>query len=1215
MDMGSTGLRNIDWGPYEEDTAEKFEILKAKLREADYVVYSSKRIYDSVDELPERYPMTNLYYEAMRDGRLGFEMAQEVTSPPRIFGWSFDDRHADESWSLYDHPQVTIYRKVRDLSDAEYDALFARTWEQAIPYYRGKDSPLSPLLEALGLGSQPASAERGLVSAVVGLLAGEADSGLEIQSERISGRADLMLDQSLAQLPLVDNYRWNAIASESTWLSVVVWWLAVALLGWTTWPFLFALLPALRDRGYLMSKTFGWLVAGWLLWVSASTGLMHNTVRSAWLVCGLLIVMGALAGWRQRRVIGEWIGPRRGLLVALEALFGAAFLAFVLIRMANPDLWQPWFGGEKFMEFAFLNGILRSPTFPPVDPHFAGGYINYYYYGLFLVAFLVKLTGIYAEVAFNLAIAMLFAMTAANAFALAFTAGVGSRTEAQIPSPSAPTPYTLAPARASTPVFSGFGAAMLAPLFVGLVGNLDGFGQIVRVLAERSTIQVQSALPGVEVLVAGMVGLMQVATGRATLPPYDFWGPSRVIPNTINEFPYWSFLFADLHPHLISMPIALLLLGVILAGILVRQTNRRWWGRQVTALLILCTFLLGTLASANLWDLPTYFGLVTLGLLVSEFRANGRALSASRWLLVAVSALLMLAGAFVFYLPFFRSFANVGVAGIGWVRAGDDLGPWLLIWGFLGFVMVSWLFYGVTQRAYPYARRGPISVHQAHADLPAGESSAEVDILLQPTPAAPPAAPDERTDYVAVPSSLAGSTADRGGQGFDADSPKPTGVERLARAVVVRFDRLPRLLYLHARLVRQPTLAYLLAAALIPATLMAAGVSLVWGRTVLALCLAPIGFAFLVLWRRGAGVDGGAAFANLLAFTGLAILAGTQVIYLKDFLQGGDWYRMNTVFKFFIQVWLLWAVAAAIAMPRLWAACNAWFRYGPWLSGEQQRKPSTPHEVPFAGAARVELRSRELQDMGEAGALPSGARWLQRRLLPRAWQLLCVALLVMSSAYLLWGTPARLSQRLVGWRPPFGTLNGLEYMAQGRYSWPDDGHQIELRHDAQAIRWLLDNVRGNPVVMETAEVDYYRAGSSRVASLTGLSGLRGMHAPEQRYAEQVATRDSLHREFWETGDPARTQEILDELAVSLIYVGQLERFLHPEGVAKLEAMADEGRLAPIYQNEGVVIYAVPGRMVATPQGYLVPQLPEAGHDGASDTGYNDAPALTGGGQA
>ena len=92
------------------------------------------------------------------------------------------------------------------------------------------------------------------------------------------------------------------------------------------------------------------------------------------------------------------------------------------MRLLNPDLWQPWFGGEKLMEFAFLNGILRSPTFPPVDPHFAGGLINYYYFGIYLVAYLIKLTGIYAEVAFNLAIAMLFALTVVNAFAVAYSA-------------------------------------------------------------------------------------------------------------------------------------------------------------------------------------------------------------------------------------------------------------------------------------------------------------------------------------------------------------------------------------------------------------------------------------------------------------------------------------------------------------------------------------------------------------------------------------------------------------------------------------------------------------------------------------------------------------------------------------------------------------------------------------------------------------------------
>ncbi len=416
MDMGTTGLSNTDWSPYEEDTAEKYEVLKQKLREADFVVYSSKRIYDSVDELPERYPMTNLYYDAMWDGRLGYELAGEFTAPPTLFGWTFDDRHADESWSLYDHPQVTVFRKVRDLSDAEYDALFGQIWQTAIPYYRGQDSPLSPLLELLGLGSRAGSGEKGLISGLIGMLAGDArdTDGPQPHAER-----DLLLDVPLAELAVVDNYRWNELASGSSALSAVTWWAVLALLGWIVWPLVFRAFGSFPDRGYLLSRTLGWLVSAWLLWLGANAGLLYNSVRAAWGILLMLAVIGATAAWRQRQELRAYLREGWAAIAVAEGIFALAFAAFLAVRMVNPDLWQPWYGGEKFMEFAFLNGILRSPTFPPVDPHFAGGVINYYYYGIYLAAFLIKLTGIYAEVAFNLTIVTLFALTFANAFAVA----------------------------------------------------------------------------------------------------------------------------------------------------------------------------------------------------------------------------------------------------------------------------------------------------------------------------------------------------------------------------------------------------------------------------------------------------------------------------------------------------------------------------------------------------------------------------------------------------------------------------------------------------------------------------------------------------------------------------------------------------------------------------------------------------------------------------
>jgi hypothetical protein len=413
-------IRRIDWGPYEEDTAQKYEILREKLLEADYVAYSSKRIYDSVDELPERYPMTTRYYDLMFSGDLGFEIAAEFATPPSLFGLTFPDHRADESWSLYDHPQVTIFRKVREVSDAEFAQLLGGTWETAIPHYRGEDSPIDPLLNALGLGSNPGHADGGLVNAFIALLRG--DPLPASPQPALEDRKDLSLAAPLNALPVVDDYRWNVEASENHWLGAAWWWLVISILGWLAWPLAFVIFRPLRDRGYFLSRALGWLLAAWLLWIFASFGLAHNTVINAWLATALVGVLGLMAlvwNWRE---MGAFLRRSAPALLVGEAIFAAAYLFFLVIRMYNPDLWQPWFGGEKFMEFAFLNGILRSPTFPPVDPHFAGGFINYYYFGIYLVAYVIKLTGIYAEVAFNLAIPTLFALTVINAFGVAYSA-------------------------------------------------------------------------------------------------------------------------------------------------------------------------------------------------------------------------------------------------------------------------------------------------------------------------------------------------------------------------------------------------------------------------------------------------------------------------------------------------------------------------------------------------------------------------------------------------------------------------------------------------------------------------------------------------------------------------------------------------------------------------------------------------------------------------
>lgn len=1069
MDMGTHRLRNIDWSPYEEDTQQKYEILKSKLREADYVAYSSKRIYDSVDELPQRYPMTTRYYDAMWDGSLGFEVAFEATSPPRLFGIVFDDREADESWSLYDHPQVTIFRKVRDLSDEDFDRVLGGTWATAVPYFTGEPSLVDRPLMWLGLRAEPGSEYRGLLGTVLRLLDGE-----EVKTPEADTLPSLMLDQPLAELDVVDDYRWNTWASERPIAAAVTWWFVLTLLAWAIWPLCFHLFGSFRDRGYLLSRTAGWLVAGWVLWFLASLDVLQNTVRNAWLCAAAVALAGAIVAARSWRSMGVYLRNQWPLLLASEALALTAFAGFVLVRMANPDLWQPWFGGEKFMEFAFLNGILRSPTFPPVDPHFAGGFINYYYFGIYLAAYLIKLTGIYAEVAFNLTIAMLFALTVSNAFSIAHTAyayaAEGFRTSAA--------------GGRSLSWRSGFAAALITPLFIALLGNLDGYAQVASRLSEEGRLYAQNASVRAMMLPDSIIGLWAALTGKGSLPAYDFWAPSRVIPNTINEFPFWSFLFADLHPHLIGVPIALLFCALLLALLGLRQGRRL----QLILILVALAFLLGALSSVNLWELPTYLALGLLGLAVQQFKHTGRV----RLGVLAVASVLYVAVPLILFGPFLRNYVNIGASGIGLVRGPDSLSTWLLIWGLFVFVAASWIAYAIARR--------PGQCRQ--------------------------------TD----------------------DGCKPAGSERAYSLVIRQYDRLPRAVYLHRMLVKKPTFGYLLGLAVVPVAI-GAGIMLLFAdRAVLSLCLILLGPAWMLLWKRGTDSDPAALLIALLSVASLAILAGTQVVYLRDFLAGGDWYRMNTLFKFFMQVWVLIGLAAAIAVPRLW-------------------------------------RGLSIRQTGEVGGQAKSAQsndtWL-RRTLTTAWMIVLVLLIGASLAFPIFGTPARISQRLTGWRPEFGTLNGMDYMRQGVYSWPDATNAIDLQHDWEAIRWLLDNVRGNPVIVESSEVDYYRAGSTRVASFTGISGLRGMHESEQRPGEVLSEREQLHREFWTNPDIGRTMEIIDQLNVSLVYAGQLERFLHPDGVAKLEMMAEQGLLSPIFQNEGTTVYEVAGRLVERVDGILVP---------------------------
>ncbi|MCS7003656.1 MAG: DUF2298 domain-containing protein, partial [Dehalococcoidia bacterium] len=218
--------------------------------------------------------------------------------------------------------------------------------------------------------------------------------------------------------------------------------------------------------GYTLARPLGLLTVGYVFWLLGSLGFVRNDAAGVWIALLLVLLAGALwlrrEGWAELR---DWLSAQRSFVLAVEALFLLAFATWAWVRAHNPDI----LGTEKPMEFMFINAILRSPAFPPNDAWLSGHAISYYYFGYVLVAALIHVTGVASSVAFNLALALLFALTVTGSLGvtlnlIALTRGKeeeGRRKKEECP----PASYFLLPY---------FWPALLAPLMVVVAGNFYG---------------------------------------------------------------------------------------------------------------------------------------------------------------------------------------------------------------------------------------------------------------------------------------------------------------------------------------------------------------------------------------------------------------------------------------------------------------------------------------------------------------------------------------------------------------------------------------------------------------------------------------------------------------------------------------------------------------------------------------------------------------------
>jgi len=400
---------------------------------------------------------------------------------------------------------------------------------------------------------------------------------------------------------------------------VLAWWLVVTIGGVASFPIAFSLFRALPDRGYAFAKALGLLLVGYALWMGATIGLVGNTRGGALLVLVALAIAGAVAWGRKRSEIQEFLAERWRYVLLVEALFAAAFFAAAWLRAFVPDI----AGTEKPDEFAFLNAVLRTEHFPAYDPWLSGFSLSYYYFGFVLVGALTMITGVSAAVGFNLGLALMAALTVIVAFGVV---------------------YNLVAALGGERAGVVFG--LVGVVLVVILGNLVGVLELM---------SVHGIGPSALYNWAAVEGLTPDKISPHWYPTENFWWwRSTRIPSSfdIKEFPFFSFVLGDLHPHVMVMPFSLMAVGVAFALLRgEKPLDARWWRSDPLAFGLLM-ILLGSISFLNAWSYPPVLALLMAAVFARNWRARGGAL---RPALADSAAFLLpvLVGSVILYLPFY----------------------------------------------------------------------------------------------------------------------------------------------------------------------------------------------------------------------------------------------------------------------------------------------------------------------------------------------------------------------------------------------------------------------------------------------------------------------------------------------------------------------------------------------------------------------------------
>ena len=432
------------------------------------------------------------------------------------------------------------------------------------------------------------------------------------------------------------------------------WWLLALFMGMVAMPVTGRLFEGFEDKGWLFSKVFAIAVTGFLTWFLVAVELLPFTTA----VCiGVLVVCGIICAVlfhvQLKKGIECYPAGKMQLIIREELLFFGIFLLWTYLAGFRPQA----YGTEKFMDYGFMEAMMRSKTLPARDLWYSQGTINYYYGGQYFAVFLTKLTGSRVEVTYNLM------RTFVAAFAFVF-------------------PFSLVRQMAKDRLYgrmSGkkkylpFLSGVTAGIAVSIAGN-------VHYIVYRCVIPLIHKIQGVE------------ETESYWFPDatrYIGYNPVNDSDKTIHEFPCYSFVLGDLHAHVVNVMFVIFLVGLLYAWMKMirnrgtepeKQDLRDFWLRQLLMPhILLAAVLLGMFQWTNYWDFVIYF-VVTGGvvLFANIIRFEGKVV---RVLAVTIVQAVEIIGiSYLVILPFTLKFETM-VQGVALAQHHTLWYQLLILWG------------------------------------------------------------------------------------------------------------------------------------------------------------------------------------------------------------------------------------------------------------------------------------------------------------------------------------------------------------------------------------------------------------------------------------------------------------------------------------------------------------------------------------------------------